>query len=279
MPFTAPQDEIIDSPKKGGGFTAPPEDVEETKQIGVLDTINDLAGGYLKTGLGTVAVDLPKLAGRGAEAIGRLLPEGMQHKSIFTEMGESNENLLNQAFPTNPETANTFLGKVASGFGGATALIGTAGLGELGAAAKGLALTETAVPSAAAIAGKTLLGPSGVLGGAMTGVPEYEAAKKAGASDEDAFKVLLKNYFIGTASAAPAEGMLMRLNTMTGGSFAKQAAVSGLHSAATMVTQRVLSNSVAKADYDPERDPFWGVADAALVGGTLGLLMPGIGLA
>ena len=292
MAFLAPQEEIDSTPQEapfvappqdvGEGFTAPVEEhaPENEQSPGVLDYIKSLPALALRGVTEPFAVDIPKAAGRLSEFVGRQLPEGFQHKSAFTTLGEENQKTIEGLFPVDQGVGESVPGQLAKGAGMIAGFVGTGGLGELGAAGKGLALTDTAVPGAASIVGKFLGKPGSIAMGSMVGVPEFEKAKAAGKSDDEAFKSLVENYFVGTLGALPIESMIHRLNTVTGGgivNYLKTVGIGGLQSGAAMATQTYLTNQLAKADYDPDRDPMWEVAHSALIGGALGMLLPGIG--
>jgi len=184
------------------------------------------------------------------------------------------------------ETQNSFGGQVAQGLGTGLAMLGTGGASAL-TRGSGLA-TQTVnsglLPTTARAIEQNLLTPTGALGGAMTAVPEYEAAKAAGLSDDDAFGVLVKNYLVGQTEALPIQNMFGKLNKITGGTtlnkvldVAKVAGTNAVEEGLQEGVQTYLSNEIAKSSYDPDRDPFWGVARAATVGGVVGMILPGIG--
>jgi hypothetical protein len=235
----------------------------------------------VKTGAKILTSDTPKFLGAVDEAIGRWT--GNEYKSPLTSLGEATEKVTNLIPALTPEQEQTLPGQVASGLGSAGAIMATAGLGELGAAQQ-LAPMASKVPSALGILGKQLLKPTSFVGGAMTATPEYEASLAAGSTKDEAFETLVKNYFVGQTEALPIEAMFGRLNQITGGGIAKNLkaiaqgiGVGGFTEGVQEGVQTYLSNKIAAGDYDPDRDPFWGVADAMTVGGLVGMIIPGVG--
>lgn len=240
--------------------------------------------GQLNRGVTETLTSQPiKLLGAADEAFGRLI--GDDHKSILTSAGESAERFIRDVNPVSQETEQSLGGQVARGIGTAGGIMATAGFGQLGAGGAALeAAVPATVPGAAGILGKQLLKPASFVGGAMTAIPEYEAAKAAGLSDDEAFGTLVKNYFVGQTEALPIEAMFGRLNRLTGGGIGKNikaiaagVGVGGFTEAVQEGVQTYLTNKIAAGDYDPDRDPFWGIADAMTVGGIVGMIIPGVG--
>ncbi len=280
--FTPPADAVEAPSSQGAQDFVPPSDAVES--VGdALNTVGQYGNIIFNRGLKTLISDVPQVAGRAAEAIGRLLPEGFQHKSVFTSGGEQGSAIADKLFPTNQAQENTLPGQIMSGLGSAGAIMATAGAGELGAGAGLLKATSTEVPSALSIVGRQLIKPTSVVGGSMTAAPEYDAAKRAGATDDEAFNTLLKNYFVGQTEALPIESMFGQLNKIVGGgitknlnNYIKGVGQGGLTEALQEGVQTYLTNKIAQGDYDPDRDPMWGVADAMTVGGLVGMILPGV---
>lgn len=116
-------------------------------------------------------------------------------------------------------------------------------------------------------------------GGLQASVPEFEAAKRAGATDEKAFEVFLSNIPGGTTEVIPIANMFGRLNKMTGNGVInamKTMTAQGLEEASQEAVQQYLSNKVAQGTYDPKRDLTEGLLQGAGTGFIVGFLMPGI---
>jgi len=200
------------------------------------------------------------------------------YKSLATKAGEDVAEFY-QPY-VDQETQNSFSGQVASGLGTGIAMLGTGGAGALGQTANAFKATPTVLGTLK----NTFVSPTAALGGAMTAVPEYEAAKAAGLSDDDAFGVLVKNYLVGQTEALPIQNMFGRLNKITGGTplkrvldVAKVAGINGIEEGVQEGVQTYLTNEIAKDSYDSDRDPLWSVARAMTVGGVVGMILPGIG--
>jgi hypothetical protein len=194
--------------------------------------------------------------------------------------GQVMEQGVENLFPTDERINETARG-VASGLGQGMGMMVTGG-------PKAIPITPsaTAVPSLLKATGNAVqkLGasaatPAGILGGIQSAMPAYEEAKASGLNDEDAFGVLVKNYFIGQTEALPIQSFFSKLNKLTGGGILEKLKIMGtgsLEEAAQEAVQTYLSNQVAKADYDPERDPIFQVLESAKVGGIVGFILPGI---
>jgi hypothetical protein len=149
--------------------------------------------------------------------------------------------------------------------------------------------TATAVPflgqatvAAAKDLGSKVASVPGFLGGSMTAVPEWEAAKASGASDDEAFNVLLSNYLVGQSEALPIQNLLGRLNKVTGNrilAVVKNSGIGSIEEATQEAIQTYLSNQIAQESYDPDRDPLFQVIQSAKVGGIVGFILPGVATA
>jgi len=223
----------------------------------------DAAGGYLQSAItGEEVIPNSGLAGK------------------FGQFIEDKTNELNPRY----ENVNQLTQDVSEGVGQAVGLIGTLGIG--GGASTGVqtaeALSTGVLPAtgrAALEVGKRVATPAGVIGGSMTGVPEFEAAKAAGLSDEEAFAVLLKNYAVGQTEIIPLQNILGRLNRATGNvliNTLKNMGLGSLEEGIQEGIQTYLTNEIAKDSFDPDRDPMLQVLESAEVGGIVGLLIPGM---
>lgn len=172
---------------------------------------------------------------------------------------------------------------VYSGIGQGIGMIATAGAGgasqAIQQAPKTASFWEAARQSAGQLADRAISVP-GVLGGSASGVPEWEAAKASGLSDDEAFDVLVKNYFVGQTEALPIANMLGRLNKVTGGKLTEMIKTSGMgafEEGLQETFQTYLTNEIAKDSYDPDRDPFFQVLESGQVGAIVGAILPSIG--
>lgn len=127
-----------------------------------------------------------------------------------------------------------------------------------------------------------LTSPGAVMGSTAMAVPEFENAKKAGMSDDEAFDVWAKNYFVGTTEILPIQSALNRINKMSGGKLVdivKAGLPGGFEEGIQETVQQVLTNKIAQGSYDPTRDTFKDVATSAGAGFFVGFILPGIGAA
>lgn len=201
-----------------------------------------------------------------------------------TQAGNAIQGFTEEINPVVPGVNQTYQ-DVAQGIGQGLGMLATAGA----SAAPTLTQTATQVPSLVQAGGRALgqaarqAGtPIGVIGGSMTAVPEWQAAKEAGLSDEEAFTTLIGNYFVGQTEVGPIKNLLARLNQLTGNKILQIVRASGIGSieeATQEAIQTYLSNEIAKEEYDPDRDPLFQVLESAKVGGIVGLILPGIGAA
>ncbi len=214
---------------------------------------------------------------------------GLEYAGIVDEsepwalqLGNAVENLTKEYNPVDPEFEQSITGQVLQGLGQAGAMVATMG----GSAAPQLAMQASkmglgeAVGLATKELAKQVVSPAGFIGGSMTAVPEWKQAKEAGASDEEAFEVLMENYLVGQTEALPLKNMLGRINKLTGNSLIntfKGMASGGFEEGVQEGIQTYLSNQIAKGNYDPDRDPLFQVLESAKVGGIVGLIIPGIG--
>lgn len=238
-----------------------------------LDIPELIAGGTVNT----LITSPVKMVGALDEVIGNTYMDNYQ--SPATRFGKTLENFFKP--DVSDETANSLSGQVASGLGTGLAFLGSGGVSALSEAS---ALSKA--PSLLQTVKGAFTSPTAVLGGAVTAVPEYEAAKAAGLPEDELFGVLAKNYLVGQTEALPIQNLFGRLNKLTGGTPYKKllqiGAASGMGAFEESVqegTQTYLSNEIAKGSYDPDRDPFWGLARAMTVGGIVGAILPGVGAA
>jgi hypothetical protein len=189
------------------------------------------------------------------------------------------------ATATDPKKADSFWqSKVPSAFGTVAAILLTGGR-NLGAKAG----IETAVTTPKGLLGKyftdaakTVTGASTVTGGTSMAVPEFEQAKAAGKTDDEAFDVFLKNYFVGQTEVIPIANALKRVNQLSGGRITSAITAGlkgGVEEATQEAVQTYLTNKIAQGSYDPKRDSFKDIIDATGAGFFVGFILPGVGAA
>jgi hypothetical protein len=182
--------------------------------------------------------------------------------------GKAIEDFAYEVFKTNPELQNDFwlsrlpgmIGTLASfAWGGKSIGGGRAGTGALGEEAMAAAAKQGAA------AGVRAAGTLGALGMAQG---QFEAAKQAGANDDDAMKAYLGGIGIGATMVVPVHRWLKRINEATGGGFVKVLRDTGLDAAINYGVGFLMTaegNAVAKLVYDEDRD----ILEDAPTGGLL----------
>jgi hypothetical protein len=203
-------------------------------------------------------------------------------------LGQKWLNFLKEQNIGQPEEqySSDFSTKLGGGLGSLMSLLLVRGNPEVAGtqmAAQGAVKTlpQIAAKEAGALASKTLASRAGVVTGSFA-VDEFDNAKKAGLSEDDALKVFLKNYLVNQTDAIPVEQAFMRLNTLFNGSIAKKISAvgqGGLLEGTQEGIQQYLTNQIAKGSYDPNRDELFAVLDNIKVGGVIGMLLPALGAA
>ncbi len=121
-----------------------------------------------------------------------------------------------------------------------------------------------------------------IMGSTAMAVPEFEAAKRAGLSDDEALKVWAKNYLVGATEILPIQNALGRINKLSGGKLVelvKAGIPGGFEEGVQEIVQQTLTNKIAQGSYDPERDTFQDVLKSGGAGFFVGFILPGIGAA
>lgn len=144
------------------------------------------------------------------------------------------------------------------------------------------ALGSAASFMAGGIAGKAIgiprtLGIAGV-GATANAAGAYEEAKKAGATDEQAFEAYLLNAGVGTSEVLPLARILKRLDGVSGGTLRKAIVNAGRDSfeeSLQEALQGTAGNYIAKniVQYDTDREIFEGVATQGGAGGVVGAIV------
>jgi len=127
-------------------------------------------------------------------------------------------------------------------------------------------------------AATTLTSKTAMVGAMQASVPEFEAAKAAGKTDEEAFNVFLQNIPGGLTESVQMANMFGRLNRMTNNGLMnaiKLSTANGLEEASQEAIQQYLTNKVAQGSYDPERDLKEGMGEGAGAGFIVGFVLPG----
>lgn len=188
---------------------------------------------------------------------------------------------------TDPDAQDDFwLGAIPQGFGSVASIILMGGGSKMlsgSAAPLAQAMTQKqAITQGATELGKSLASRPAQVGAVQMAVPEYEAAKRAGLSDEEASGVFWKNYGLGATEVLPLERAFNRINKLSGGKLidiAKAGFAGGMEELIQETVQTTVSNKVAQGSYDPKRDTFQDVLKSGGAGFFVGFVLPGIGVA
>lgn len=187
---------------------------------------------------------------------------------------------------TDPKKDNFLTSDVASGLGSVMAIMLSGGESALAGESAGLTATQLsqrkAISEGIKDIGKLLTKPGAVVGSTSMAVPEFEAAKKAGLSDDEALGVFAKNYFVGATEILPIENALHRVNKLSGRKLIEVAEVGfkgGVEEGIQEIVQQTLTNKIAQGSYDPDRDLFQDVIRSGGAGFFIGFILPGIGAA
>src|SRR5690606_25548426 len=232
----------------------------------VMSAVSGINRGFYKNLISTPLKFIGQLATAGNRVPDRLA------WNPATAAGEAVERFIDRYNPVDPR-ANETVGSIAEGVGqGASMMLGGA-LGRGAQAVPQMAPATGLVPAAGRALGEVrgaMTSPAGVLGSMAVAVPEFEAAKEAGLSDDEALTTALKNYLVGSTEAIPIANLFGRLNQATGNRFVnllKTSTAGSIEEFFQEGIQTYLTNQIARADYDPSRDPMFSVLESALVGG------------
>lgn len=215
------------------------------------------------------------------------------------KFGTEYNKIIDELTPQDEEFKGTLTDQFGQAFGQLASLVATQGAaGLIGNAGKAATALEMAQMSAQAIPkatgaftaaakelGKTISAPASVSAGLAMGQSEFERAKEAGATDEQAYNVFLKNLSVGSVlEAIPVMGFLKRFNKASAGgvvNYLKTKAVGGLvggtEEMTTEVMQQLYANQTAKDIYNTNQDLFEGVAESGGVGFGVGFLLNAMG--
>lgn len=281
----------------GQPIQQPQQITQPTEEKSTLDKVNEILpstsdlpilGGFTET-LYKAPGELAKVAGIGEHYISKLLSKvGIEkekpiQETTFYKAGSDWEKYIDDTLQVDPTIKDKFTYQLGSGLGTMTEMFLTGGssLTKQGLVGGAKVATKGAFRETAEELGKRIVSPTGIVAGSFA-VPEFEAAKEAGMSDDEAFQVFLKNYLVNQTDAIPIEKALTRLNVLFKGTLAqkvKSIGEGGLIEGLQEGIQTWMANKVAQESYDPERDELFGVLDSMSVGGVLGMLLPAFGSA
>lgn len=256
-----------------------------TEKPGDLQQISDNPGAAIQQGVGafnkaviSTISSIPKSVGILAKKLNDFT--GLEEDKPVEEMAtyKAGKWLDDTALElgitaTDPDKADSFWqSTIPSAFGSVAGIILTGGKTST---APALGLETGAIRNI----GNLLKSPGAVTGGSSLGVSEFEQAKAAGLSDDEAFKVYIQNYLVGQTEILPIQKALSRLDKLSGGQLkgvAKAGIKGGIEEGVQSLVQQYLTNQIAKRSYDPKRDLFQDVLRSGAAGAFVGMFLPGI---
>jgi hypothetical protein len=223
-------------------------------------------------GAAETAIAVPEAIGVGSAALAKLtgVGESDPNKLASYNFAQGARKALDAVMPMDPELADEFVaGKLGQGIG---SMIGFGGGGA--AIAKGVMkiggkkLTEAAAKSAAASVATTT---SAGLGAAVGGVEGFTRAKKAGATDNQAYTSFFLNGGVGSFEAAPLAKLFGKADKATGGEI-KQALTTATEEGLQEAFQGWMGNAIANVATPEEVELMQGVVEGGAVGVATGFL-------
>jgi hypothetical protein len=261
--------------------------VEPTEEQGLLlNLVSSLDKGFAKNfisspikGLGTFLQGTTKkvLGGSG---------EGAASNALI-KFGDYLNNAIDEITPQDEEFKGTLWDQAAQALGQVGSLILTGGL--TGAPGKAATLAAQAPKSAAATAASRiasqLSAPTSVSAGLSMGQAEFDRAKEAGATDDQAFEAFYKNAVTGSVlETIPVMQFFKRFNKSTAGglvNYLKTKGVAGftggVEEMTTEILQQLYANKTAKDIYNINQSILDGVGSSGGVGFGVGFLLNAMG--
>ena len=181
---------------------------ETEGQSWLSNTVSALDRGFYKNLIGNPVKGLATVIQYGTEAMtGGRVKEGPVSDALM-RFGNWFNNAIDEVAPQDPEFKNSLSDQFAQALGQVGSVVLTGGFG---AGGRGAAIAEQAIPKTGKLAsivaatkagGKELVSemtsPAAISAGLTMGQAEFERAKQAGASDDQAFEAFYKNAAVGS---------------------------------------------------------------------------------
>lgn len=294
VPETAPMFEAppMRTPEQAQAIVEAPEDqskVADSEQGWLLNTVSALDKGFAKNLIGNPVKGMGTLLeGATAKVFGGT-GKGPISDALIS-FGNYYNNAIDELTPQDEDFKNSLTDQFGQAFGQVASLImtgGVAGAGKEGAAIA--AAAPTGIAGAVGAAGKqlasTLVNPTSVSAGLSMGQAEFDRAKEAGATDEQAYEAFYKNAAVGSVlEQIPVMQFLKRFNQSTAGGVAnyiKAKGVAGLtggfEEMTTEVLQQLYANKTAQEIYNINQDLLEGVGESGGVGFGVGFILNAMG--
>jgi len=289
------KEEEVKIPKQVAGAK-----VTDEGQSYVSNLVSSLDRGFYKNLIGNPVKGLGTLVEMGTSAMtGGKVKEGPVSDALM-RFGNWFNNAIDEVAPQDPEFKNSLSDQFGQALGQVGSLVLTGGVG---AGGRGAAIAEQAIPkTATTVAGKiaakaapTLRGvkeltkelatPASISAGLTVGQSEFERAKEAGATDEQAFEAFYKNAAVGSVlEKIPVMQFLKRFNNATSGGVANYiktkgvaGITGGLEEATTEVLQQIYANKTAQDIYNINQNIFEGLTESGGIGFGVGFLLNAMG--
>jgi len=287
----AAQDNTIVKPKLTEPVKQKEPAPQKDEQGWLLNTVSALDKGFYKNFIGSPVKGLGTLL-QGATA----KITGGSGKAFISDalinFGDYFNKTIDELTPQDESFKGSLSDQFGQAFGQVASLVATGGA--TGAASKGAALVgqtaATAGKGAAAVqTAKTLAtelaSPVAVSAGLSMGQSEFERAKAAGATDDQAFEAFYKNAAVGSVlEKIPVMQFMKRFNQASAGSIANYiktkgvaGITGGLEEMTTEVLQQLYANKSAQDIYNTNQDLFEGVGESGGVGFGVGFLLNAMG--
>ena len=273
----------------------------------LMNTVSAIDRGFYKNLIGSPVKGLGTLIEKGTEymTFGKVKKGPISDALI--KFGDYFNNTIDELAPMDEEFKGSLTDQFSQAFGQLASLALTAGgaaaVGK-GAAALGAAGTGTTAAKAAtaAMAAQTapkvvtvgtavkglaseLASPVAVSAGLTMGQAEFDRAKEAGATDDEAFEAFWKNAAVGSIlEKIPVMQFMKRFNKASAGGIANYlktkgvaGVTGGLEEMTTEVLQQIYANKTAQDIYNANQEIFEGVGSSGGVGFGVGFLLNAMG--
>ena len=294
VPETAPMFEAppMRTAEEAQAIVEAPEDqskVADSEQGWLLNTVSALDKGFAKNLIGNPVKGMGTLLeGATAKVFGGT-GKGPISDALIS-FGNYYNNAIDELTPQDEDFKNSLTDQFGQAFGQVASLIMTGGVA--GAGKEGAALAATAptgIVGAVGATGKqlasTLVSPTSVSAGLSMGQSEFDRAKEAGATDEQAYEAFYKNAAVGSVlEQIPVMQFLKRFNQSTAGgvtNYIKAKGVAGLtggfEEMTTEVLQQLYANKTAQEIYNINQELLEGVGESGGVGFGVGFILNAMG--
>jgi hypothetical protein len=258
---------------------------EEDGQSWALNTVSALDRGFYKNLIGNPVKGLGTLLEKGTAKVFGGSGKGPISDALI-KFGDYYNKTIDELAPVDEEFKGSLSNQFADAFGQLLSMALTGGVSSAGKTAT-IAEMSTAAPATIAAKEfmKDLASPVSISAGLTIGQSEFDRAKQAGATDDQAFEAFYKNAVTGSVlEKIPVMQFLKRFNKASAGGVAnylKTKTVAGLtggtEEMTTEILQQLYANKTAQDIYNVNQDLFEGVGESGGVGFGVGFLLNAMG--